>query len=145
MPVTPPARTAAPISAGVWLLTLVCVTVGILGLAAGWTGAALVTRSQSGWIALVAAVDAAIMLRLAGFPAGRLRALISVLMTLAAIALANYLIVAARLGTRLGIEPAESARLLSVEMAWVLAGYANSGWDLAFIAISAVLAWWWGR
>lgn len=143
---TPPARTAqARIPLSIWLLTAVCVVVGVLGLAAGWTGAALITRSQCGWLALIAAVDAALLLRLAGFPAGRTRAAISVAMTLAAIALANYFLVAARLGSRLGLEPAESVQLLSVEMAWVLAGYANSAVDVAMIAAAALCAWWWGR
>jgi hypothetical protein len=145
-PVTPSASTArAGIPGSVWLLTVLCVLIGVLGLAAGWTGAALLTRQQCGWIALVAAVDAAIMLRLANFPSGQLRAALSLGMTLVAIALANYFIVAARLGARMGIEPSESVRLLSLEMAWLLAGYANSVWDLVLIGIAAVLAWWWGR
>lgn len=143
---TPSASTArAGIPGSIWLLTAVCVLIGVLGLAAGWTGAALLTRQQCGWIALVAALDAAVMLRLANFPSGQLRAALALGTTLAAIALANYFIVAARLGARLGIEPSESLRLLSVEMAWLLAGYANSAWDLAFLGVAAVLAWWWGR
>ncbi len=142
-PLARTAQTAIPLS--VWVLTAICVVVGVLGLAAGWTGAALITQSQCGWLALIAAVDAALLLRLAGFPPSRARAMISVLMTLAAIGLANYFLVAARLGSRLGLEPAESVQLLSVEMAWVLAGYANSALDVAMIAVAALCAWWWGR
>lgn len=138
--IAPPRPTLA-----IWLLTAACIVVGVLGLAAAWTGAALITRGQCGWMALVAALDAAIMLRLAGFPPGRLRAVLSLGMTLAAIALANYFVVAVRLATRMGLEPMESARLLSPEMAWVLAGYANNTLDLVFIGLAAVLAWWWGR
>lgn len=143
---TPSASNArAGIPGSIWLMTGLCVLIGVLGLAAGWTGAALLTREQCGWIALIAALDAAVMLRLANFPSGRLRAALALGMTLIAIALANYFIVAARLGARMGFEPAESVRMLSLDMAWLLAGYANSAWDLAFVGIAALLAWWWGR
>ena len=139
------ANPSRPIPASVWLLTALCVLVGVLGLAAAWTGVALVSRSQAGWMAIVAALDAALMLRLAGFPSCRLRAALAVGMTLVAIALANFFLIATRMGMRLGLDPSESARLLSAEMAWVLASYANAPLDLAWIVGATLAAWWLGR
>ena len=140
-----PASPLRPIPPSVWLLTALCVIVGVLGLAAAWTGVALLTRTQAGWMALIAALDAAVMLRLAGFPSSRLRAALAVGVILVAIALANFLLIATRMGMRLGLDPSESARLLSVEMAWVLAGYANAPLDLAWIVGATLAAWWLGR
>ena len=57
-----------------WLLPLLALAVGILGMVAVWLAAYLHFRTPSGWLALVAALDIALMLRLAAAPAGRLRA-----------------------------------------------------------------------
>jgi hypothetical protein len=111
-----------------------------LGCAAAWILLALGNGRQCSWMALVAAADAVLVLRIAGMPAGWPRAATALAATLAAIALANWGIAAGEVGRSLGMLPWEAATRLGAHHAWTLAGLANGAADAAWLAAALVLA-----
>lgn len=126
-------------------LPLTMLVVGCLGVAAAWVLLALYGSGQKGWMAMVAALDAAWMLRLGGLRAGRMRGVLAVLGTLAVVALANWAIAALQIGLPMGLDLWESLSKPGVGYVWLLAGMANSAFDKACIAVAVVLAAWFGR
>lgn len=134
-----------PSSRLIWPLATVATLAGILGIAALWTAAAVLSGASVGWMALVAAIDAVALLRLAGVRPGWPRAGIAVAATVLTVALANWFIVATQLGFAMGLRPMESALKLGPDLAWQLASQTNDGLDLAAILAALVLAAWWGR
>ena len=110
------------------------------GIAAAWTLAALVTGRQCSWMALVAALDAVIVLRITGTRPGALRAGAALAATAFAIALANWWIAAGQIGRSLGLMPWDSSLRLGPDYAWTLATLANRPADVAWIAAALLLA-----
>lgn len=129
----------------IWPLATVATLAGILGIAAIWTGVAVVSGKPAGWMALVAAVDAVLLLRLAGVRSGWPRAGMAMAATAATAVLANWFIVATQLGLAMGLRPLPSALRLGPDLAWQLTIQANGGLDLAAILAALALAAWWGR
>jgi len=114
-------------------------------LVLAWTLVALWLRHQSSWMAVVVAVDAALLLRWGGMRPGPGRAAWAVGATVATIVLANWSIAATHMGMAVGLRPWESALRLGMHHASTLAGLANTGADLAWMALAVVVAWWMGR
>jgi hypothetical protein len=134
-------RVSAPLAAFALVLSLVVVA----GIAAIWAGFSLVLGSHAGWMALVAAADAALLLRLAGFPGGQQRAALAVAITLATAAFAGYLIATTRIGMAMGLRPADAIGRMSLELGWLYVE-SNAGWiELGWLAAACVLAWRFGR
>ena len=139
-PTRPPMTTPAlPLRRITWLSWLLLV-LGIGGFAALWVLLALSTDRQNSWMAVLGAVDIAVMLRLGGWPAGPRRALAGVLATVAIVLLTNWGIIASQLGADLGIAPWDSALRLGTHHAMTLAGLANGAGDAAWIALGLVVA-----
>ncbi|TYT23154.1 hypothetical protein FZO89_18115 [Luteimonas viscosa] len=113
---------------------------GSLGVAAAWVLVAMALDAQSSWMALVAAADAALIVRLTRLRPGVSRAVLGVLSTLLAILVANWGIVAAWLGAHMGLLPWESMLKLGSGFALLLARLSNSTADLAWIAAALVAA-----
>ena len=113
---------------------------GSLGAAAAWVLVAMALDRQSSWMALVAAADAALIVRLVRLRPGLVRALCGALATLLAILAANWGIVAAWLGRNLGLLPWESMTKLGPEFAWLLMRLSNTAADLAWLAAALLLA-----
>ncbi|HRN61902.1 MAG TPA: hypothetical protein PLF73_05525 [Luteimonas sp.] len=126
-----PARFA--VAAGLLLLTS-------LGIAAAWVLLAMAVDRQCSWMALVAAADAALVVRLVRMQPGPLRASCGMLATALAIAAANWGLVAAWLGRYMGLLPWESMLKLGPEFAWLLVQQANGAADLAWLAAGLVVA-----
>jgi hypothetical protein len=118
---------------------------GSIGIAAAWILVAQVTGRQSSWMAVVAAVDALLLLRMGGHRPGIARAAWAVLATLVAIALANWGIAADQVGRMLGLATWSSIIRLGPEHGWLLLGMANDAVDLAWLAAGLVVAAAWGR
>lgn len=129
----------------IWPLATVATLAGILGIAAIWTGVAVVSGKPVGAMALIAAVDAVLLLRLAGVRSGWPRAGVAVVATAATVVLANWFIVATQLGFAMGLRPLPSALRLGPDLAWHLAAQTNGGLDMAAILAALALAAWWGR
>jgi hypothetical protein len=111
-----------------------------LGCAAAWILLALGTGRQSSWMAVVAALDAAIVLRIARVPGGGRRLAAGVASTLAAIVLANWGIAAGEIGRSLGMLPWDSALRLGPDYAWMLALMANRAVDRIWLAAAVAVA-----
>lgn len=126
----PPPRWLAPI----------LLLVGSLGFAAAWVLLAFARDRQCSWMALLAAIDAAVLLRLSRMQAGWPRAALAVASTGATIVLANWGIAAAQMGRVMGLLPWESMTRLGPSFAWTLANLANPPIDLLWLALALVLA-----
>jgi len=130
----PDARRPLPWSA------LALLTLGCCGLAAAWIVASLLTGAQCAWMALLAALDAAWLLRLGGATRGMPRMVAGVLATALTIVLAHWGIVAAHLAGMLGMGFIDTALRLGPSLAWTLTAIANHTADLALLAAGVVLA-----
>jgi hypothetical protein len=129
-PKTRPARWLAPV-----LLLL-----GGLCLTLIWIMLAVYSGKACGWMAVLGALDAAVMLRLGGMPRGARRAVLAVLATLAMLGLANWGIAATQIGFAMGLNPWDSALKLGAGYAWTLAGLANQLIDRVWIAVALIVA-----
>lgn len=117
---------------------------GAAGFAAFWMLLALALNRQCAWLAPVAALDVALLLRLAKWPAGASRAAWALLATAAAITAANVLIAAGQVGQQFGLRPWESALKMGPSYAWLLTTLALDQVDLALCAAALLLALWMG-
>src|SRR3546814_4880651 len=122
-----------------WLAPALLV-LGSLGCAAAWILLALSTGRLCSWLALLAAIDAALLLRLARMPGGIPRAVLAVLGTGTTIVLAYWGIIASQLARSVGVLPWESALKLGPHHAWTLAGLATTPADLGWLGAGLVLA-----
>lgn len=113
---------------------------GSAGFAAAWVLLALMRDQQCSWMAVLAAVDAVLLLRLARMPAGLARALLALAGTALAIVLANWWIAAAQIGEVMGLLPWQSILKLGPSYAWTLASLANQALDLAWLGLALLLA-----
>lgn len=125
---------------GQWSLVTGLLLLGSLGIAAAWILVADARNTQSSWMAVVAALDAAWLLRLARVRPGALRALAGCLATALAIVAAGFGIIAAQLARPMGLLPWESALKLGAEHAWTLARLANGPVDIAWLLAGLVIA-----
>lgn len=121
------------------------VAIGLLllastGIAAAWALLALVSGRQCSWMALVAAADAIVVLRLLRVRPGMVRAGTAWAATVLSVALANWWIAAGQIGRSLGLMPWDSSLRLGPDYAWTLASLANHPGDLAWIAAALLLA-----
>ena len=115
-------------------------TVGSFGFAAAWVLVAFARDRQCSWMAMLAALDAVFLLRMAKMPSGWPRTMLAVTATALTIALANWGIAAAQIGRVMGLLPWESLTRLGPFYAWTLANLANPPIDLLWLASSLVLA-----
>ncbi len=125
------------------VLPVLALTAGVLGMCAIWTTAAVLTQSTQAWLALLAGLDMAVLLRLTGMPAGRKRAGYAVVATALACLASYWMIAATQFGGALGLRPLESAARLGPRLAWELTRLAAGPFDPVFIAAGLALAGVW--
>jgi hypothetical protein len=123
-----------------WLLVAAVTAAGLLGVVTVWVTLALLTGLACGWMALVAALDFALLLRLVLAPVGPARTAIAVLATVLACVASGWLIVAGQFGSMLGLDPIASAIRLGPVLAWEFTRLGFAPWDWACVAFSPVLA-----
>ena len=116
------------------------VLIGSFGFAAAWVLLAFARDTQCSWMAVFAAVDAVLLLRLARMPPGWQRSVFAVTATALAIVLANWGIAAAQIGKVMGLLPWESLVKLGPAYAWTLASLANGPADIAWLLAALVFA-----
>ena len=122
-----------------WQAPLLALT-GSLGIAAAWVLAALALDRHCGWMAVIAALDAVLLLRFGGMRPGLARASWALAATVLAVALANWGVVATRVGRMFGLMPLESMERIGGGFAWTLAQLVNGPVELAWIAAALVVA-----
>lgn len=128
-----------------WPLPVASLVVGVLGAAAAWVGLHLLMGTMVAWMAPLAALDMAWMLRLAAAPGGRVRATLATAATGFAIALSLWMVAATQIGRVLGLSPLESAQRLGPVLFGELVRHGTDGVDIACLAIALPLAWRLGR
>lgn len=101
-----------------WLLPGVAVLAGGAGVCAAWVAVGALSGSSSSWVALLAALDIALMLRLTRAPAGRARQVVALLATAATVAASQWFMAAARVGALVGLDPLASASRLGPALGW---------------------------
>ena len=129
----------APSTRARWLAPLLLL-LGSVFFTLIWILLALYLERPGTWMAVLGALDAAMILRFAGMPAGWARAAWAVLATALMIVLANWGIAAVQMGISMGLSPWDSAMKLGLGHAWTLAGLANHGIDLMWMAVALVVA-----
>ena len=129
-----PARRTSP-----WLGGLLLV-LGVTGFSAVWIMLGAFTSRQNSWMAVIAALDIAWMLRLGGWKPGLRRAAAGVAATGLIVLLANWGITATHLGKAMGLQVWTSASKLGFDHAWTLAQLANGVGDLLWLAMALVIA-----
>ena len=125
-----PARRFAPVIA----------VAGSSCFAAAWILLATAVGSQCSWMAVLGALDAALLLRLCRARPGWRRATWGMLATAVAIAIANWGIAATHLGKAMGLLPWDSALRLGAGHAWTLLQLANDPVDVAWLGAALVIA-----
>jgi hypothetical protein len=138
-PASSPRKQGSTPKAFPWF-ALVLLVLGSTGVAAAWVAAAMVSETQCAWMAVVAALDAAWLLRLAGAPRGGARMAAGVLATAAAIVFAHWGIVSAHLAGMMGLGFVETMVRLGPSLAWTLSLLANSTTDLLLLGAGLVVA-----
>lgn len=128
-------RRARPTWLSVFLLLL-----GAAGFIALWSTLSLTTGGQHGWMAVLGALDVALMLRLGRWPRGPGRVMVAVAGTAVVIAATQWLVIAGQLGRMLGFTPLQSALKLGTHHAWTLAQLANGLLELVMVALALVVA-----
>ena len=131
-------------SASSRLLPILAVSAGVLGADAVWVALAVATGTPCSWMALLAALDVVLLLRLTGVAPGSARVLAAVAATALAAALAQWLIVATQLGIVLGLQPIDSALrlgpVLARELMRLSLDRGDLAWLLASLPVAALLA-----
>ena len=122
------------------VLACALLLLGSLGAAAVWTLASLWGDRLFAWMAVVAALDVALLLRYARMPAGRGRALLALAGTALAVVLANWWIAGSQIGAMVGLAPWDSLARMGGGYAWTLVRLANDAAALAWYAVAAVVA-----
>ena len=122
-----------------WLIAL-GLSVGVLGMVAVWTSISVLSQKFNGWIALIAAVDFAFLLRLTGALPGSNRMSLAAAATLLTIIGSAWMIVASRFGMMMGLAPIESAMRVGPVLAWELTKISATTLDAVFVCGAPVLA-----
>lgn len=122
-----------------WLAPTLLLT-GSFGFAAAWVLLALARDTQCSWMAVLAAIDAALLLRLARMSPSWTRSVLAMAATVLVIVLANWGIAAGQIGKVMGLLPWESLARLGPDYAWTLATLANRPADLVWLGAALVVA-----
>lgn len=122
-------------------LALVACAVAIVGVAAFWAGVSLVAGGLCAWMAVLAALDAVLLLRLANWPAGRARVVLALVVVALTVLVAGYFIATAQIGRSMGMRPFEALPRMSVDIASLYLR-SNLGWiDAVWVALAGIVAW----
>ena len=125
-----------------WWLPALTALAGSLGVTAIWVAIAVLSVQACGWLALVAAADMALLLRLTNAPRGLARCLVAALGTALTVAASYWMIVATHLGFVFGLDPLPSALRLGPVLAWEMTRLSLQTADWVFIGVSLPLAAW---
>lgn len=110
-----------------------------------WIVLALGNDRQSSWMAVVAALQVSWMLHLGTLPRGRLRLAITLASVLAIIVLANWGIIAGRIGMMMGLDLVLSAQRLGPHLAWTYASLFNGLVDVLWLLAALFTGYWLAR
>jgi Mn2+/Fe2+ NRAMP family transporter len=122
-------------------MALAACAVAVLGVAAIWAAASVFLKGPAAWFAIVAALDATLLLNLANWPRGGRRVAVAVTVTVLTIIVAQYFVATANIGVAMGLRPYESLPLMSLDLAGLYATTNTGPFEWACYAIAVVVAW----
>lgn len=127
-----------------WIVPSVALVAGCAGMVGAWVAAGSLSGSSLSWLALVAALDVAMLLRLTQAPASRARILLAVLATGAIVVASQWLLAATRVGVLVGMQTLASAARLGPALGWQVVQLSLDRvdwvWLLASLPLAAILA-----
>jgi len=123
-----------------WLLASGLLTLGSLGFAAAWILIGTRYQSLCTPLAVLAALDAALLLHLAQIRRGAARALLAVMATATMTLLAIVSLISTRIGQPLGLSTWEAAQRLGPASARVMLEISLDRVDLAWLLAGLVIA-----
>lgn len=123
-----------------WLLPALALLVGIAGMTVAWVAASVLSGRACSALALVAAIDMAVLLRLTHAPPGPLRSTLAVLATLATMITTHWMIAATQIGAVMGLPPFASALRLGPALALQLVQLSLDRYDWILLAAALPLA-----
>ncbi|MEG0185107.1 MAG: hypothetical protein RR704_16855 [Stenotrophomonas sp.] len=118
---------------------------GVVTATLAWVFVALLSGRQTGWMAVLAALEIVFMLRLSRFRGGPARVTITLLGTLLVALAANWGIASAYVGGSMGLAPWDSALRMGPFMAWTLFQLANGVAEALWLVVALVIGWWLAR
>jgi len=127
-----------------WLVPLMLVLASACVLVI-WVALAVYLQRQAGWMALLAALDVVLVVRLGGMAAGPRRAVLAALVTVAICAPALGTIAATQMGFPFGLSPWDSVLRLGAHHAWTLISLTTTPLDVVALLVAPLLAAWWTR
>ena len=127
------------------LLAMSTALLVIAGMAAIWVALAILLKSPCGWMVPIAAIDAALLLRLSGLPKGRGRAAAALGATFSTLAIGGFAVAASSIGRAFGTPPHEALWRIDPTLAWTWWRFNSSGFDFLAAALALPLAWRLGR
>ncbi len=122
------------------LLAICAALLAAAALGALWSLLALAAGNHAAWMAPLAALLLAALLRYNNHPPGPRRALVCALLVLLTSAHANYLIAAGFIAGQMGLELPDAIRVIGLDMAWAVTRAHASAADLASYAVALLLA-----
>lgn len=134
----------APLRNARWLVPLMLVLASACVLLI-WVALAVYLQRQAGWMALLAALDVVLVVRLGGMAAGPRRAVLAALVTVAICALALWTIAGTQMGFPFGLSPWDSVLRLGAHHAWTLISLTTTPLDVVALLVAPLLAAWWTR
>lgn len=135
IPMTEAPRARPPLAIQLCVLLLAS-----LGVAALWTLVSLAVNRHCAWMAAIAAVDAAVVLRFMRMPAGILRIASTLASTAITIVVANWWIAGNQIGGVIGLPPWDAVTRMGPAHAWTLAGLANGPGEWAWYGVALIAA-----
>lgn len=129
-----------PPGAGHVLTAALACLAGTLGVGAVWGALGTALGQAAGWMALVAAADAVLLLRLVRFPPGRAAAALAAATVAATWLLANWVMAAAAVGPYMGLALGESMLRIGAHHAWSITRLAHAPLDFALVWLALVAA-----
>jgi len=115
---------------------------GMLGATAAWLIVAVIGNNRAGWMALLVAAAAVLLLRIGRFPSGIARASTALLATTACIVASYWLVSALPIGAGMGQWPFVAASHMGLDFVWTLTRLGNTPLDWVFAGAALMLAAW---
>lgn len=110
-----------------------------------WVVLALGNDRQASWMAVLAAIQMSWMLHLGTLPRSGLRVAITLASVVMVCLLANWGIIAGRVGMMMGLDLFSSAQRLGPHLAWTYATLFNGPADVCWIIAALLTGWWLAR
>ena len=124
------------------LLRLVVLIAVLAAMSALWSALSIYNGQVNGWMALITALDAVLLIRLTGARRGWGVMLMVFTTTLLTAACSLWVASATRIGRAMGMSPMDSLQRMDPQLSWEITRQSASPWDWLALAIALLVAFW---